>query len=91
MLKQIFAAALLASSALALTSGTAAAHGCHRHVEKGVYGWHRHVGRDCERVAVSPRHHYNEYREERYHRRAPRCVEKCHYVGPFKECKTICD
>lgn len=93
MLKTILATALLASSALAMTASGASAHGCHRHPEEGRYGWHRHVGPDCERVPVS-RPGYRErseyrYRDDRRDRR-PRCEEKCKYIGPFKQCKTVC-
>ena len=30
------------------------AHFCHRSCERGPYGWHRHVGPSCNRVACVP-------------------------------------
>jgi hypothetical protein len=78
--------AVCALAAIPMMSFEAAAHGCHRDAQEGRYGWHRHVGRDCERVAVE-RPHYRE-RYERRHR--DRCEIKCKYIGPFKTCDKVC-
>jgi hypothetical protein len=51
-------------------------HGCHRDVQLGGAGWHRHVGINCVRVAAHPPR--------------PRCWRDCNYVGPIKVCKTKC-
>lgn len=56
-------------------------HGCHRERELGGAGWHRHVGPYCRRIAVPPPHH----------RHRPHCETKCHYIGPIKTCKKVCD
>lgn len=82
--------AVFALLAMPLMAVEASAHGCHRFADEGRYGWHRHVGPDCDRVSVG-RPHYREYREHRGHdRRPPNCVKKCKYIGPFKECDWVC-
>ena len=81
-------------AALPLFSGAASAHGCHRDVQLDGGGWHRHAQNDCDRINVERgerreyRGEHREYREERRHERY--CVEKCKYVGPFKECHQEC-
>jgi hypothetical protein len=80
-MKKTLAALALGLAALPLLAGSAFAHGCHRDVEEGRAGWHRH-GHECRRISVE--------REHRRHRE-PVCEKKCHYVGPFKECKTVCN
>lgn len=86
-MKKTLAALALGLAALPLMAGSALAHGCHRDVEEGKFGWHRH-SRSCERIAVE--RPYREHREHRRHRE-PVCEKKCHYIGPFKECKTVCN
>jgi hypothetical protein len=101
-MKRIVFAALCGFAALPLLAVEASAHGCHRDIQRGAYGWHRHVGPDCDRVASSaPRSYRDEYERRRYrdgrgnyegrgryHR--PVCEKKCRYIGPFKKCKTVC-
>ena len=81
-MKKILATLAFGVAVLPLMAGSAFAHGCHRDVERDRFGWHRH-GHECRRIEVE-----REYRERR---REPICEKKCHYVGPFKECKTVCD
>ena len=73
------AAAVLGAAVLVPT--TADAHGCHRSAKDGPRGWHEHVGRSCRWVASSPA----------YRNPDARCQTKCRYVGPFKQCKRVCD
>lgn len=89
-MKKTLAALALGLAALPLLAGSAFAHGCHRDVQEGRGGWHYHT-RSCERIAVGPPH--REYRSDREYRRyrEPVCAKKCHYIGPFKECKTVCN
>jgi hypothetical protein len=86
-------------AALPLFSGTASAHGCHRDVQADGRGAHRHAQNDCDRLNVergdrdrreyrSERRDYREDRREHRHERY--CVEKCKYIGPFKECHQEC-
>ena len=97
-MKKILATLAFGLAVLPLMSAAALAHGCHRNVEEGRRGWHRHVGRDCERIeAYTPQrryreHHHEEYREGRRYddRGPPQCVKKCQYIGPIKTCDTIC-
>ena len=67
---------------LPMAASDANAHGCHRNSELGPAGWHRHVGRSCARVATS--------RPYSYGRRGDRCVERCSYIGPIKQCERVC-
>lgn len=61
-MKRIVLAALCGFAALPLLAVEASAHGCHRDIQRGAYGWHRHVGPDCDRVASSaPRSYRDEY------------------------------
>ncbi len=71
--------------ALPLLAVDASAHGCHRDTQLGPAGWHRHVGPNCRRVAMPA-----PYRGYRYGNRA-RCVERCNYIGPIKQCRTVCN
>jgi hypothetical protein len=83
-MKRALAIVALSLAALPFAAGTASAHGCHADVERGQAGWHRHAP-NCTRLSVN--------REFHGHREVvrPRCtnVKKCHYVGPFKECKWV--
>lgn len=81
-MKKILAALAFGVAVLPMLSGSAFAHGCHRDVERDRFGWHRH-GHECRRIEVE--------REHRSYRYVPRCEVKCHYIGPFKECKRVCD
>ncbi len=86
-MKSTLLAVALGLAALPMLASSASAHGCHRDVQEGRAGWHRHVGRDCERVeARNPR----EYRERYYRERRPQCEIKCKYIGPFKNCEKVC-
>lgn len=85
MKKLLIATAALLS--VPLMAVEASAHGCHRHAELGRYGWHRHVGPYCERVAVGRPHYRERYEGRRYR---DRCEIKCKYVGPFKTCDKVC-
>jgi hypothetical protein len=77
-------------AALPLFSGAAAANGCHRDVEMDGRGWHRH-SRDCDRVnGDRDRREYRSERREERRRPERYCVEKCKYIGPFKECHQEC-
>jgi hypothetical protein len=58
-------------------------HGCHSACALGPYGWHRHVGPFCERVACAPPFFTPPPPR-------PRCVTECKYIGPIKTCKTKC-
>ncbi len=87
-MKKTLAVLALGLAALPLLAGSAFAHGCHRDVQEGRRGWHRHAGYDCERVEARNPYAYR-YREHRRHE--PVCKQKCHYIGPFKECKTVCE
>jgi hypothetical protein len=86
----------LAIASMALMTGTASAHGCHRDAEYGRGGLHFHAGPDCERIEGRreyrreryEHHEHREYREDR--RGPPQCVKKCQYIGPFKQCDLIC-
>ena len=84
-MKKLLATLAFGLAALPLYSVGAAAHGCHADVQRDQYGWHRHAP-DCDRINVQRegrRHHDDDD--------GPRCtnVKKCHYVGPFKECKWV--
>ena len=71
---------------------TTLVRGCHRSVDIDDYSAHVHVGRDCRRVEVDrQRPRYYEERP-RYEGRRPRqrCEEVCQYIGPIKQCKTVC-
>ncbi len=89
-------ALLLVAAAFLLmpvTADVASANGCHRSVERGPAGWHRHVGRNCARVAAASPFRGRDYdrRDFRNSRRdGPRCVQRCQYIGPIKQCKTVC-
>jgi hypothetical protein len=99
-MKKLLATLAFGIAVLPILSGAALARGCHRDVEVDRYGPHRHVGPYCERLDVPPppppRHHDREgrdHRDDRDYRRAPPppiCEKKCHYVGPFKTCETVC-
>jgi hypothetical protein len=94
-MKKLLATLAFGAAVLPLLTGSAFAHGCHRDVEEGRSGLHRHIGRDCDRIAVrrgeDERREFRGRREhEHEHDRAPQCVKKCQYVGPFKQCDTIC-
>ena len=89
-MKRALAILALGLAALPFAAGTASANGCHADVQRDQYGWHRHAP-DCDRINVSRegfRRHHDHDDDDR-----PRCVnvsvKKCHYVGPFKECKWI--
>lgn len=56
-------------------------HGCHRSARDSFDGWHRHVGPYCDWVPAA------RSRRDSY----ARCRTRCHYVGPIKTCKRICD
>jgi hypothetical protein len=77
----------LGLAALPLFAGAASAHGCHREPAVDRYGWHRHVGPDCDRVEGRTFRH-REYEQRR--RYEPRCEIKCKYIGPFKTCDKVC-
>ncbi len=83
--------AAAAMFALPLLAVDASAHGCHRSAELGPAGWHRHVGPRCARVALSAPNRGYRYGNRPYSGRAARCVERCNYVGPFKQCRTVCN
>ena len=100
-MKNLLVSLALAASALTLSSA-AYAHGCHGSVANDAYGWHRHAP-DCDRIQthrdgdgdVHRPHHDDDDDRPRYRRYdyddAPRCanVKRCHYIGPFKECKWV--
>jgi hypothetical protein len=91
-MNKVLATLAFGVAVLPFLSGAALAHGCHRDVEEGRSGLHRHIGRDCDRIAVRS---YREERGERHRHdhdrdRAPQCVKKCQYIGPFKQCENIC-
>ncbi len=79
-----------ALTALALSTSFAAAHGCHPDVRLDRYGWHRHAP-DCDRIQTHRDGEALERRRYRDYEDQPRCYERCHYVGPFKECNQVCD
>lgn len=92
-MKKLLLAAVLGLMAMPVMAEQASAHGCHRDVERDRFGWHRH-GRDCHRVDVGPPGGWDGRRGDRWegHRPPPpRCVERCQYIGPFKDCKRVCD
>lgn len=72
-------------------------HGCHRNPELGPFGWHVHrfnprTGDPCARVATpSPRRaappprYYDPYPPRR-----PACFQECNYIGPIRQCRTVC-
>lgn len=90
-MKKLLAALAFSFIAMPMMAGSALAHGCHHDVEEGKYGWHRHSRHGCDRIAVSPPRREWRGDRDRDHRRAPRCEERCKYIGPFKECKRVCD
>ncbi|NJR41685.1 MAG: hypothetical protein HC767_02465 [Akkermansiaceae bacterium] len=69
--------AIAMAGAAFLAADVAVAHNCHRSCQLGAYGWHRHVGYNCVRVSCE--------------RPRARCRTKCNWIGPFKQCKTVCD
>lgn len=95
--------ALCALAAMPFLAVEASAHGCHREPQRGVYGWHRHVGPDCYRVAMpEPRYSRDDYDDRRRgyggrhegrrdRDRHDECERRCRYIGPFKRCKTVCN
>jgi hypothetical protein len=90
-MKKLLATLAFGLAILPYASGAALAHGCHREPAESRSGLHRHVGPYCERLEVRPyrgEHHHHDDRD--YRRGPPECVKKCHYVGPFKQCDTIC-
>lgn len=95
-MKKTLAALALGLAALPLLAGSAFAHGCHREVGEGRAGLHYH-SRGCERIAVEQhrryehRDHHRRYEHREHRRHEPVCKKKCHYIGPFKECKTVCE
>lgn len=82
-MKKSLALAIAAAGIAMFTAQAAMAHGCHRSCEEGKYGWHRHVGNSCQRVVCE--------RPRMHHHRKPVCVQKCKWIGPFKQCKTVCN
>lgn len=62
-------------------------HGCHRNVRRGGAGLHRHVGRNCRRVAI----HRHNHRGKRYWHRGARCSTQCVGIGPLRVCDRDCD
>jgi hypothetical protein len=91
-MKKLLAVLALCVVAMPSLTTTASAHDCHRYPQEGRYGWHRHVGPDCDRVAAPRPGEYREryYEGRRPHHHEPICEKKCKYVGPFKTCKTVC-
>lgn len=89
-MKYLVATAMLTLAMIPMGTETASAHGCHRDAQYGRAGLHYHQGPDCDRIA-GRRPVYREGRDYRDHRRNDRrCVQKCKYIGPFKECRTEC-
>ena len=89
-MKKALAILALGFAVLPFVASQASAHGCHRDPARDRFGWHRHAGPYCERVDVSPpRERYEHHHHD--HDDGPRCtsVKRCHYVGPFKECKWV--
>lgn len=73
-------------------------HGCHREPELGPGGWHVHrydprTGDPCRRFATaSPRYVAPppRYLPPPPPRRRPVCYQDCNYIGPIKQCRTVC-
>lgn len=85
-MKTVFGALALGFALLPFTALEASAHGCHRNIQEGRAGWHRHVGPDCERVEGRDWRRRDDDRRDR----RPYCEKKCKYVGPIKICDTVC-
>jgi hypothetical protein len=99
-MKYLLATAMLTLAMIPMGAETASAHGCHRDAQYGPRGLHYHAGPDCDRIAGrrpdyrergrdfdDRRDYRGDYRSER---RGRRCVEKCKYLGPIKQCRTEC-
>jgi len=76
---------LIALAITPLTTGVTHAHGCHTNTQQDRYGWHRHDAYSCHRIRSHRVVGFGDYGDG-----GPRCAQKCEYVGPFKQCKTIC-
>jgi len=93
-MKMLLTAAVVALAALTFNVGSASAHGCHPDVRQDGGGWHRHARNDCDRIQShrdggrldEGEHHHRDYDRDR----EPRCVKRCHYIGPIKQCDTVC-
>lgn len=70
-------------------------HGCHREPEPGAGGWHTHrynprTGDPCARFSAGPRRGYDAPQYFEPPRRRPVCFQDCNYMGPIKQCRTVC-
>jgi hypothetical protein len=73
-------------------------HGCHREAEPDTFGWHVHrvnprTGNPCQRTQIAPRGGYVPPVPPRYYPPPPRrpvCFQECNYIGPIRQCRTVC-